>query len=39
VAKREYDLVYGPNLESNAQSALSDSQELYPEDENGHLAD
>jgi hypothetical protein len=37
VAKREYNPVYGPDLESNAQSALPDSQELHPEDENGHL--
>jgi hypothetical protein len=39
VAKREYDPVYGPDLESNAQSALLDSQELYLEDENGYLVD
>ena len=39
MAKREYDLVCGPNSESNAQSALLDVQELYPEDENSHLAD
>ena len=39
MAKREYDLVCGPNSESNAQSALLDVQELHPEDENGHLAD
>ena len=39
MAKREYDLVCGPNSESNAQSALLDVQELYPEDENGYLAD
>jgi hypothetical protein len=39
VAKREYDLVCRPNLESNAKSALQDSQELHPEDETGYLAD
>jgi hypothetical protein len=38
VAKREYDPVYRPNLESNTKSALRDSQELHPEDETGHLA-
>jgi hypothetical protein len=39
VAKREYKPVYRPNLESNTQSALQDSQELYPEDKTDYLAD
>jgi hypothetical protein len=39
VAKREYNPVYRPNLKSNAKSALQDSQELYPEDKTGYLAD
>jgi hypothetical protein len=39
VAKKEYDLVYRPNLESNEKSALRDSQELHPKDETGYLAD
>jgi hypothetical protein len=39
VAKREYNAVYRPNLKSNTQSALQDSQELHPEDETDHLAD
>jgi hypothetical protein len=38
VAKREYNHVCGPNLKSNAQLALPDSQELHPEDKNDHLA-